>query len=288
MQIITADDWQEYQLLDSGNSSRLEKFGPVTIVRPDPQAIWQPQLPATEWKKANATFQKETESKGHWKIQGTLPERWPIHYKDLTLWLKLTPFKHTGLFPEQAAQWDWMREKIKQSTTPVKVLNLFAYTGGASIAAAAAGAQVTHVDASRSSIGWAKDNQELSGLQDKPIRWILDDAIKFCEREVRRGNKYHGIIMDPPSYGHGPDGETWKFQESFPKLLSICQQLLDDQSLFIIVNAYAISSSALMLENMLQDTTKNLGGTIEVGELALQQQGSTRKLSTGIFGRWSR
>lgn len=287
MLILTPEGWQDYELLDSGGGQRLERFGPATIVRPDPQAIWQPLLPQIKWKQAQAVFDQ------HWKITGQLPERWLMNYQNLKFWAKLTPFKHTGLFPEQAVQWQWIQSRIAASTSsprndkPVRVLNLFAYTGLASLAAAAAGAEVTHLDASRSSIGWAKDNQLASGLEHKPIRWILDDAIKFCQREVRRGKKYHGIMMDPPAYGHGPAGEVWKFNESFPQLMSLCQQLLADDPLFLLVNAYAISASALMLENVIQDTVGKLGGTIEVGELALQQTNSTRLLSTGIFGRWA-
>ncbi len=297
MVLLTPDGWQDYQLLDSGNEQRLERFGEVLIVRPDPQAIWKPQLPTSEWQKAQAVFQKKnedklfpSESKGNWQVNGKVPERWLINYQDLKMWIKLTPFKHTGVFPEQAVHWQWMNKLIterKKQESNIQVLNLFAYTGMASLVAAQAGAQVTHVDASRPTIGWAKDNQLASDLQDKPIRWILDDVIKFCEREVRRGKKYHGIIMDPPIYGHGPSGETWKFHQSFPKLMQVCQQLLVDQPLFVIVNAYAISASAVMLENVLADFLKDFKGTIESGELALEQTNSKRKLSTGIFARWS-
>ena len=217
-----------------------------------------------------------------------MPEKWSVRYKDLSLGIRLTPFKHTGLFPEQSIQWDWMVEQVKKSKKQANILNLFGYTGAASLALAAAGAKVTHVDASRPSIAWARDNQVASGLTDKPIRWILDDAAKFVARELKRGVKYDGIIMDPPIYGHGPGGETWDFNEDFPKLLRDCALLLTKEPLFILVNAYAISSSALMLQNVLGDYTKNLGGKIEVGELAIKEKNTYRLLSTGIFGRWSR
>ncbi len=275
--ILTPPDFPDYELLDSGDGKRFERFGDYTVVRPDPQCIWKPQLSSEEWARANATFTNR------WQVRGKVPERWQLHYKDLHFWAKLSPFKHTGVFPEQAAQWEWITEILK-SNPGVKVLNLFGYTGLASLTAAAAGAEVTHVDASRATIGWARDNQQASGLKDKPIRWILDDAVKFCERELRRGVKYDAIIMDPPIYGHGPDGQLWKFQESFPKLMDICKDLLSTKPLFFLINAYAISASSLMLENVLKDTVE--GGEIESGELVLQQK-SGRQLSTGIFARWT-
>lgn len=273
MVILTPSGWTDYELLDSGNAHRYERFGKITVIRPDPQAIWKPQL--ADWK-ADATFTE--------KWQGKFPDRWEMKYKDLKFWAKLTPFKHTGVFPEQSIQWDWMTDLLKKRPD-ANVLNLFGYTGLASLNAAAAEAKVTHVDASRASIGWARDNQAASGLEDKPIRWILDDALKFCERELRRGVKYDAIIMDPPIYGHGPDGQVWKFQDSFPKLMEVCRQLLSDNPLFILINAYAISASSVMLENVLADTVKDFGGTVESGELALEQK-SGRLLSTGIFARW--
>jgi 23S rRNA (cytosine1962-C5)-methyltransferase len=216
-----------------------------------------------------------------------MPEKWQIGYKDLKFFAKLTPFKHTGIFPEQSLHWDWMGPMIKKAGRQVNVLNLFGYTGLASLAAAAAGAKVTHVDASYPSIGWARDNQSLSGLADAPVRWINDDVTSFAAREARRGNTKYAIIMDPPAYGRGPKGETWIFGENFPHLLAACQNILSPNPLFIIVNAYAISSSALMLFNTLLDYTKPFGGSLECGELALSEKSAGRLLSTGIYARWS-
>ena len=298
MLILKTPNWSDYELVDSGDSARLERFGKYILVRPDPQAIWKPTLPASEWNKANAVFERTSGEKGKWIFKHKLPEKWLMHYRDLSFYVKLSPFKHTGVFPEQAAQWDWIRDLTHQRGVTTKrapvaspatnILNLFAYTGIASLAAASTGAKVTHVDASRPTISWARENQEVSGLQNKPIRFILDDAIKFVQREARRGVKYDGIIMDPPVFGHGPEGKVWKFNESFPQLLEACKQVLSDNPLFILVNTYAISSSALMLENVLKDYFKNLGGNIECGELALEEKYGKRLLSTGIFARWSK
>lgn len=280
MVILTAPRWADYQLLDTGNGQKLERFGKYTLKRPDPQILWKPHLPKSDWNKADATFEKDK-----WILKGKIPEKWLLKYKNISFWAKLSPFKHTGIFPEQTIQWDFIQEKINQAKREVNILNLFAYTGIASLAAVSVGAKVTHLDASHPTIGWAKDNQEASHLVDKPIRWILDDAIKFTQREIKRGLKYDGIIMDPPVYGHGPEGEKWDFNESFPKLLENCKQILSSQPIFIIINAYAISASAIMLENVLQDL--NLGGKIEAGELTLKEEGRGRLLSTGIFARWS-
>lgn len=289
MNILSTPGWDEYALLDSGDGFRLERFGEYRLVRPDPQIIWKPKLPYTEWAKADAKFHPEEKK---WIVKNKVPEKWLMNYKGLSFLAKLSPFKHTGVFPEQLLQWDWVEEKIKNQKSnfkdkEVKVLNLFGYTGIASLVAAKAGASVTHVDASRPTIGWARENQSASGLEKAPIRWILDDAVKFVQREEKRGNFYDGIIMDPPIYGHGPDGEKWDFNESFPKLLALCRSILSKQPLFILVNAYAISASSLMLENVVQDYVSGLGGTIEVGELALKEQSAKRLLSTGIFARWS-
>lgn len=284
MEILVPDTWENYELLDSGSGRRLERFGKYIISRPDPQAIWHPSLAARFWEKADATFID------HWEGK-KLSEKWKVSYRDLTFYARLTPFKHTGIFPEQSVNWNWMRSLLRRAESEgqreTKVLNLFGYTGIATLACAAEGAQVTHVDASRPAIGWARENQEASGLSDKPIRWILDDAIKFVEREVRRGNQYEGVIMDPPIYGHGPTGERWDFFEGFPRLLELCTTLLSERALFLLVNAYAISASSIMLKNLLEDCMSKRGGKIENGELALRQKDSTRLLSTGIFARWS-
>ncbi len=295
MKLLTTPGWEEYQLLDTGEGMRLEQFGKYRIVRPDPQVIWKPHLPQSEWMKADAIF--NVNAKG-WENRTNVPKRWMMHYKDLSFWAELSPFKHTGVFPEQSLQWDWMTEVMQKGAVGdeprqrremrnKKILNLFGYTGIASLVAAKNGAQVTHVDASKPTIGWAKQNQSVSKLEDKPIRWILDDAVKFVQREIKRGVKYDGIIMDPPVYGHGPNGEKWEFTESFPHLLSLCKQILADKPLFVLINAYAISASSLMLENVLKDFVPTAKQNIEVGELIIEEKDSNRLLSTGIFGRWS-
>jgi len=287
MLIEKTSGWADYSLLDSGDGYRLEKFGQFILARPDPQIIWSKKS-LGEWK-ADAIFRRTSADRGFWeKKNPRLPEKWLMSYKNLFFWVKLSPFKHTGVFPEQSVQWDWITAQVFQAKRPLNILNLFGYTGIASLAAAKAGARVTHLDASRPAIAWARENQEASKLTDKPIRWIVDDALKFTGREIKRKVKYDGIIMDPPIYGHGPAGEKWDFNRDFPSLLANCRQILSDRPLFILVNAYAISSSALMLENVLADCTKGLGGRVESGELALQEKDGGRLLSTGIFGRWVR
>jgi 23S rRNA (cytosine1962-C5)-methyltransferase len=278
MTILSTQGWDEYELLDTGNGMRLERFGPYRISRPDPQIMWRPRLDLQTWNKVDATFDTETKK---WINKNNIPAKW------------LLSFKHTGVFPEQILQWEWMTGKIKDLRLKnidknIKILNLFGYTGIASLVCAAEGAAVAHIDASRPTIGWARENQTASGLQDKPIRWILDDAVKFVQREVKRGVRYDGIVMDPPIYGHGPGGETWDFQESFPRLLSFCRLVLSNSPLFVLVNAYAISSSALMLENIFGDYFSDLKGTTETGELVLEEKSGKRLLSTGIFARWSK
>ena len=284
MKILSTPGWEEYELLDSGNGLRFERFGKYRIVRPDPQIIWQPTLDQKEWSNADAIFDVEGKK---WIVKTKVPDKWLMHYKDVSFYAKLSPFKHTGIFPEQMLQWDWITEKLKPGKWKPNVLNLFGYTGVSTLVAATAGASVTHIDASRPTIAWARENQSASGLENRPIRWILDDAIKFVQREVKRGVRYDGIIMDPPVYGHGPTGERWDFNMSFPKLLSLCRLVLTNKPLFILINAYAISSSALMLENVLSDYVSDLKGTIEIGELALEEKSTKRLLSTGIFARWS-
>ncbi len=290
MNILTTPGWDEYELLDTGDGLRLEQFGKYRLVRPDPQIIWSRHLSQREWDTADAFF--DTAGK-KWINRNNVPQKWLLHYKNLAFWAELSPFKHTGIFPEQSLQWDWIEEKIvnakkgRSVRKEVRVLNLFAYTGIASLVAAAAGGIVTHVDASRPTIGWAKENRKASKISEDSIRWILDDAIKFLQREVKRGVKYDAIIMDPPVYGHGPNGEKWDFTRSFPALLHLCKQVLAEKPLFILINAYAISASALMLENILKDIIPFAKNEIEVGELALEEKGSGRLLSTGIFGRWA-
>jgi len=280
MTILQTGGWDDYELLDSGEGYRLERFGKFTIAKPDPQAIWKRRLDMSAWNSVDAEYIKDG-----WIRHRDVPESWLLTYKNISFHARLTPFKHAGVFPEQHLHWDFITETIVQSKRDIKVLNLFGYTGLASLVAAAAGASVTHVDASKPAITWARENQAASKLEDKPIRWILDDAIKFVEREVRRGNTYDGIIMDPPVYGHGPTGEIWDFPKSFPQLINLSSRILSNNPLFVIANAYAISASALMLKNVMEDSLRV--GQIKVGELALEERTGERLLSTGIFARWS-
>ncbi len=283
MNVKQALPWDEYELLDSGDGRRLERFGGYTLVRPDPQTIWLPHLSESSWESAHAVFESRDGQRESWYAHG-MPDSWTVTYKELKLNLRLSPFKHTGVFPEQTVQWEWIDKKINEAGRDVQLLNLFAYTGVSTLVAAHAGAHVTHVDASKPTIAWAKDNQAASGLENKPIRWMLDDALKFAAREVRRNKKYDAVIMDPPAYGHGPDGEPWDFMEDFPSLIETCRLLLSDEPLFVLVNAYAVSASSIMLENVLKDVQEDHGGTVEAGELVIPQKGSERLLSTGIYG----
>lgn len=280
MQILETSGWGDYELIDSGDGRRLERFGKYTLVRPDPQAIWKPMADSAHWEKTDAVFD------GKWINKNGVPEKWLIKYEDLSLNLKLTPFKHTGIFPEQIINWEFISDKIKSAGREINVLNLFGYTGVSTLVAAAAGAKVTHLDASKPSMTWLRENQEASGLMEKPIRLIIDDALKFTTREIRRGVKYDAVLMDPPVYGHDPEGRVWDFNKDFPKLMENVSQILSSNPLFVIVNTYAISSSSIMLENVMKDYLGKLGGTIQIGELALKEKTGGRLLSTGIFGRW--
>jgi 23S rRNA (cytosine1962-C5)-methyltransferase len=287
--ILRPPGWRDYELLDSGGGGKLERFGPYVIERPEQQAIWQRSLPEEEWEAADAFF----DVSGNWQTRRAMPERWTMRWDDLQFHAELTPFRHTGVFPEQAANWIWFRRLIEGAGRPVRVLNLFGYTGLATLVALAAGAEVTHVDASRPSNVWAKENVAESGLEDRPIRWMLDDALKFVRREARRGSFYDGVIMDPPVFGRGPHGELWRFFPSFPPLVEACRSVLSNDPLFFVANAYAVEASALMLHNVLSDILAGLGGTVEAGELVVAQKapspsGAERVLSTGIVARWSR
>ncbi len=276
----------EYELIDSGDGEKLEKFGSVVLSRPDPQALWRKNLSDTEWKKADAFFTR-TETVGEWRYKNDKLEKWPINFGGLKFWIKPTAFKHTGLFPEQMVNWDWMRDLIK-GKKDIDVLNLFGYTGGASLACAQAGAKVVHVDGSKSAITWARENAELSGIADKPIRWILEDARVFVGREVKRGNKYDAILMDPPAFGHGANKELWKIEEDFLPLVEDCFKLLKDQPLFFLINGYSAGYSAIAYKNVLENLVKKYGGSIEIGELTLEEKESKRALPCGIFARWKK
>lgn len=273
-----------YELLDSGDGEKLERFGDVVLARPDPQALWRKHLPETDWKKADAYFTR-TEAAGDWKYKNGKLEKWQIEHGGLKLWIKPTAFKHTGVFPEQVANWDWVRDVLK-GNEGADVLNLFGYTGGASLACAQAGAKVVHIDGSKSAVAWARENAELSGLAEKPIRWILEDARVFVGREVKRGNKYDGVIMDPPAFGHGANKELWKIEEDFLPLVEDCIKLLKDKPLFFLINGYSAGYSAIAYRNVLQVLVEKLGGSIEIGELTLEETGTKRLLPCGIFARW--
>lgn len=277
---------KDYELLDSGVGEKLERYGKVVFRRPDPQALWMKSLDIQEWNKAQASFNREGK-KGDWNLKGNIPERWQIEFGNLKLWIRPTSFKHTGLFPEQLPNWDWMREKIAAANRPVNVLNLFGYTGGASLAAAQAGASVVHVDGSKVAIQWGKDNAHASGLEEKPIRWILDDARVFAKREIKRGNKYDGILLDPPAFGHGPKKELWKIEDDLPELLKLCTEILSDKPIFFLINGYASGYSSIAYENNLKQLLHKFGGSFEKGELAIEESKSKKLLPCGIFSRWS-
>jgi 23S rRNA (cytosine1962-C5)-methyltransferase len=281
------DDWKDSELLDSGDGMRLERFGMLTIARSEPRAWWRPQLPASEWEKAQARYERE--EKGEWEFHGSVAPHLDLQFENLTARLKMTRMsKHVGVFPEQARQWRWIQEKIAAADRPIKVLNLFAYTGISTLVAAAAGASVTHVDGSKVALTWANENAKLSGLQDKPIRWILDDALKFIKREVKRGHKYDAIIMDPPAFGRGPKGEVWKVEDSIREFLDSARQILSDQPEFVFMTMYSIEASSLSVANLLGDAVAGLGGRILNGELLLVPKNGLRPLPVSIFAAWEK
>ncbi len=281
-----ADGWKDYEVIDTSNGEKLERWGDYYLMRPDPQVIWDTPRGHGKWKRPNAHYHRSAKGGGEWEFFD-LPEQWQIHYGTLTFNLKPFNFKHTGLFPEQATNWDWFSEKIKSANRPIKVLNLFAYTGGATLAAAAAGANVTHVDASKGMVGWAKENAASSGLSESPIRWLVDDCVKFVEREIRRGNTYDAIIMDPPSYGRGPKGEIWKIEDSIHPFLKLCTQILSDDPLFFLINSYTTGLSASVLTYMLATELKKYNGTVTSDEIGLPVTSNGLILPCGASGRWS-
>ena len=288
-----ANNWTDYEILDTSRGEKLERWGDYLLVRPDPQVIWDTERKAPGWKRMNGHYHRSKKGGGEWEFFD-LPEQWTIQYplcqgqNTLTFNLKPFSFKHTGLFPEQAANWDWFGEKIRNAGRPIKVLNLFAYTGGATLAAAASGASVTHVDASKGMVGWAKENARSSGLGEAPIRWIVDDCVKFVEREIRRGNHYDGIIMDPPSYGRGPKGEIWKIEESIHTLIRLCAQLLSDDPLFFLVNSYTTGLAPAVLTYMIATELKKYNGTVDSQEVGLPVTASGLVLPCGASGRWEK
>ncbi len=280
-----ADNWKDYEVIDCSKGEKLERWGDYILVRPDPQVIWDTPRKEKGWHKMNAHYHRSKKGGGEWEFFD-LPQQWSIHYRSLTFQLKPFSFKHTGLFPEQAANWDWFSELIKKAGRPVKVLNLFAYTGGATIAAAAAGASVTHVDASKGMVTWAKENATSSGLADAPIRWIVDDCVKFVAREIRRGNHYDAIIMDPPSYGRGPKGEIWKIEESIHPLVKLCAQLLVDRPLFFLINSYTTGLQPAVLSYLIGTELKRFPGKVTADEIGLPVSSNGLTLPCGASGRF--
>ena len=280
-----ANEWNDYQILDMANGEKLEKWNNFILVRPDPQIIWKQKTFPQKWKNANAEYLRSNTGGGKWKYNKKLPKSWQIKYKNLIFNIKPMGFKHTGLFPEQAVNWDWMIEKIKNSKREIKVLNLFAYTGGATVACLSAGATVCHVDSSKGMVSWAKENVISSGLQDKKVRYIVDDVVKFVNREIRRGNKYDAIIMDPPSYGRGTNGEVWKFEDNIYDLVNLCSKVLTENPLFFLINSYTTGISSAVLENILKLNIRSKG-KFSNGEIGIPMQNSNLVLPCGIYGRW--
>ena len=281
-----ADNWKDYEVLDASGGEKLERWGDFLLVRPDPQVIWNTKREHPGWKKPNAHYHRSSRGGGSWEFFD-LPEEWSINYRELSFRLKPFSFKHTGLFPEQAANWDWCAERIRAAKRPVKVLNLFAYTGGATVSALAAGAEVVHVDASKGMVVWAKENAAASGVAERPVRWLVDDCAKFVEREIRRGNTYDAIIMDPPSYGRGPNKEIWKIEESVYPFLCRCEKLLSEEPLFVLINSYTTGLAPAVLSYMLRSALARRGGRAEAEELGLPVTSSGLILPCGAAGRWT-
>ncbi|MDI6768445.1 MAG: class I SAM-dependent methyltransferase [Anaerolineales bacterium] len=317
--LLGSPNWSDYELLDSGKGQKLERFGEYIFIRPEVQALWDKHLPPARWEAAHAIFQPSgEESGGHWQFRKKVAEKWEMRYAltpsppapvrgspagrgGLRFWAQTTPGRHLGVFPEGAAHWDWCsrlilnrREKTHSKNSAdlafsaVNVLNLFGYTGLATLAAAAAGAKVTHVDASKKAITWARENQALSGLADKPIRWIVEDALKFVQREARRGVKYDGILLDPPKFGRGPRGEVWEVFKSLPELLAACRGVLSEKPLFVALTVYAVKTSALHLYSALDEMMKGFGGKLDCGELVTQETSAGRLLSSAVYARWEK
>ena len=283
-----AENWTDYCLIDASKGERLERWGNVVLIRPDPQVIWNTPKEHPLWHRADARYVRSKEGGGHWECRRQLPEAWNINYKDLQFKISPTGFKHTGLFPEQAVNWDMMREKITGAGRSIKVLNLFAYTGGATLAAASAGASVCHVDAAKGMVHWARENAELSSLAERPIRWIVDDCAKFVEREIRRGNTYDAIIMDPPSYGRGPGGEVWKLEDQIYDLVKLCTGVLSDEPLFFLLNSYTTGLSASAMAYVLGVNMQKFGGGVSAEEIGLPVTASGMVLPCGSSAIWSR
>ena len=282
-------DWKDYEILDMSDGEKLERWNNIVLIRPDPQIIWKEKSFPEKWKNANARYNRSNSGGGGWKYNKKIPESWQVKYKELTFNIKPMGFKHTGLFPEQAVNWDWMINKIKSSNRKdINVLNLFAYTGGATVACSYAGAKVCHVDSSKGMVAWAKENIVSSGLADRPVRFIIDDVTKFVQREIRRGNKYDAIIMDPPSYGRGKNGEVWQFENNISDLVELCSQVLSDDPLFFLINSYTTGISSKVLENILDLKLRLKKGKLSSGEIGLPMKDSNLVLPCGIYGRWEK
>ncbi|HEY3947579.1 class I SAM-dependent methyltransferase [Phenylobacterium sp.] len=290
--VMRTTGWDDYGLIDSGNGRKLERYGGFAVVRPEPQCLWTPALPAARWDAAEAVFDPtDEEDAGRWKLKGAAAalgngQAWPLSWRDVRFHGRFTSFRHLAFFPEQAANWEFLDAAVRSAGAQPKVLNLFGYTGVASLVMAAAGAAVTHVDASKRAVGWARENAELSGLADRPIRWITEDARKYVQREVRRGSRYEGIILDPPKYGRGPDGEVWRLFEDLAELVGLCAGLLSENARFLVLNAYAERISGAALSGLLAQAMAGRGGRIEWGELALVQEGGAREVGMSFFARW--
>ena len=286
---LTIPPQPDYELLDSGEEEKLERYGSVVLARPDPQALWEKHLSNSEWQKADGLYVRSkgqtSRTQGDWKTKKDFPKQWEVDFGGLRFQVRATSFKHTGLFPEQLSNWDWMRGKLKKGS---RVLNLFAYTGGATLAAAQVGAEVTHVDASKTAVAWARENAELSGLGEKPIRWITEDVLAFLRREVKRGNRYDAIVMDPPAFGHGPKDELWKIEENLLGLMHLCEEVLSDDPLFVLMSGYAAGYSPLAFAYNLERFEKRFGGEVECGELSIQEKGTDHELPCGIYARWEK
>jgi len=286
--VLRTTGWPDYGLVDSGDGKKLERYGPYRVVRPEPQCLWRPRQSEAVWAAADAVFDPTDEDEaGRWRFSGKPAETWPLQWRDVRFHGRFTAFRHLAFFPEQAANWDWLDQSLRAAPAPPRILNLFGYTGVASLVAAAAGASVTHVDASKKAIAWARENAALSGLADRPIRWICEDARRYVQREARRGSRYDAIILDPPKYGRGPNGEVWRLFEDLPEILRLCVELLSEKPSFLILNAYAERISGLSLGGLLVDAMAGRGGTIDWGELALMEEAGDRGVGLSFFARWS-
>ncbi len=285
--VMRTTGWADYALLDSGDGRKLERYGPYMVVRPEPQCLWRPRRPEA-WTGADAAFDPEgEEDAGRWRFRATPKDAWPLAWRGVRFHGRFTAFRHLAFFPEQAANWAWLDEKVCALPERPRVLNLFGYTGVASLVCAAAGAAVTHVDASRKAVGWARENAALSGLEGAPVRWITEDAKKYVAREARRGSRYEGIILDPPKYGRGPAGEVWRLLEDLPELAALCAELLSDNPAFLLLNAYAERISGAALSSLLAEQLTGRGGRIDWGELALVEEAGDRQVGLSFFARWS-